>query len=350
MSATMGALVLHGLGDLRYERVPVPALQPGYALVRVAAVGVCGSDVPRIFQHGAYHYPLIPGHELAGVVEDVDEGAGVSVGASVTVKPLIPCGHCPYCAIGAYGQCTDYDYIGSRRDGAMAEYVLAPIANLVPLPASLDLAEAALCEPITVALHALRQAGISAGDTVAILGSGPIGMLIAQWARILGADEIVLIDVDEHKLELARRMWLGQTVNSRTTDPVAALQRLGSGLGADVVIEAAGVPATVNQAILIARPLGRVVLMGNPAADVTLPLATVSQVLRKELTIRGTWNSSFVSLPTDEWAVAVRYLADRRIDVKPLISHRLPLSEGVRALNMMHQHSEPFARVVLVNE
>ena len=350
MSATMSALVLHGLGDLRYERVPVPTLQPGYALVRVAAVGVCGSDVPRIFEHGAYHYPLIPGHELAGVVEEIEEGAPVAKGTPVTVKPLIPCGHCAYCQIGAYGQCTDYDYLGSRRDGAMAEYVLAPSANLVPLPETLDPVEAALCEPITVALHALRQGGVNAGDTVAILGCGPIGMLIAQWARILGADEVVLIDVDEHKLDLARRMWLGHTVNSRNADPIAAVRNLGRGLGADVVIEAAGVPVTVNQAILLARPLGRVVLMGNPAGDVTLPRATVSQILRKELIVRGTWNSSFVALPTDEWAVAVRYLADRRLDVKPLISHRLPLSEGVRALKMMQQRSEPFARVVLVNE
>jgi len=232
----------------------------------------------------------------------------------------------------------------------MAEYVLAPVANLVPLPPELDLVEAALCEPMAVSLHAVRQGRLEPGDTVAVLGSGPIGMLIAQWARIMGADEVVLVDVDEHKLDLARRMWLGRTVNSRQVDPVEAVRKLGHGLGADLVIEAAGVPATVNQALQMARPLGRVVLMGNPAADVTLPRGTVSQVLRKELTIRGTWNSAFVALPTDEWKVVVRYAADRRIDVKPLISHRVPLADGIKALEMMHQRSEPYARVVFVNE
>jgi L-iditol 2-dehydrogenase len=353
MTATMSALVLHGLGDLRYEQVPIPEPRAGWALVRVAAVGVCGSDVPRIYAHGAYHYPLIPGHEAAGVVAalgDAADGAAIRVGDAVAIKPLIPCGKCVFCEIGAFGQCMDYGYIGSRRDGAMAEYVLAPTANLLPLPAGLDPVEAALCEPTGVALHAVRQGGVGAGDVVAILGSGPIGMLVAQWARILGAEEIILVDVDEAKLALARRMWLGHTVNSRQTDPVAAVREIGRGLGADLVIEAAGVPATVNQALLLARPLGRVVIMGNPLADVTLPLASVSQILRKELVIRGTWNSSFAHLPTDEWQVTLRYLADRRIDVKPLITHRLPLSRGVAALEMMRDRSEPYARVVLTND
>jgi len=272
------------------------------------------------------------------------------VGDAVAIKPLIPCRQCAFCEIGAFGQCTDYDYIGSRRDGAMAEYVLAPVENLLRLPDGLDPLEAALCEPTAVALHAVRQGGVGAGDVVAILGSGPIGMLAAQWARILGAEEIILVDVDAAKLALARRMWLGRTVDSRQADPVAAVREIGRGLGADLVIEAAGVPATFDQALLMARPLGRVVILGNPSADVTLPVASVSQILRKELVIRGTWNSSFAHLPTDEWQVSLRYLADRRIDVKPLITHRLPLAQGVAALEMMRDRTEPYARVVLTNE
>ncbi|MGI6374655.1 MAG: galactitol-1-phosphate 5-dehydrogenase [Anaerolineae bacterium] len=354
MSADMSALVLHGLGDVRYEQVPMPEPGPGQALIRVAAAGICGSDLPRIYEHGAYHYPLIPGHEVAGRVvalgpdTPVDAG-GVAVDTDVVVMPLLPCGRCDYCRIGAYGQCQDYDYLGSRSDGGMAEYLLAPVANLLPLPTGLDPVDAALCEPAAVALHALRQGGVQPGDTVAILGCGAIGMLIAQWARIMGADEVLLVDVDDAKLELARRMWLGATVNSRTADPVALARRLGRGLGADLVIEAAGVPATFERALLMARPLGRVVIMGNPSADVTLARSTVSQLLRKELTLHGTWNSSFVALPTDEWRVTLRYLADRRIDVKPLITHRVPLSQGVQALEMMRRRAEPVARVVLIN-
>jgi len=354
MSVDMGALVLHGLGDIRYERIAVPAPGPGQAQIRVAAASICGSDVPRIYQHGAYHYPLIPGHEVSGRVVALGPGTrggpDIAVGTEVAVKPLIPCGHCAYCHIGAYGQCSDYDYLGSRSDGGMAEYLVAPVDNLLPLPTGLDPVEASLCEPTAVALHAVRQGGVEPGDCVAIIGCGAIGMLIAQWVRIMGADRILLVDVDEAKLEMARRMWLGQTVNSHNTDPVIAAQQMGGGLGADLVIEAAGAATTIEQALQMARPLGRVVVMGNPAADVTLSRATVSQLLRKELTVRGAWNSSFVALPTDEWHVALRYLADRRIDVRPLITHRVPLAQGAQALAMMQRRAEPVARVVLVND
>ncbi|MBM3190958.1 MAG: galactitol-1-phosphate 5-dehydrogenase, partial [Chloroflexi bacterium] len=138
----MRALVLHAVGDLRLEEVPRPILRAGEALVRVAAVGVCGSDVPRVYEHGTYSFPLIPGHEASGVVEEVVGPGPRRPGERVTIKPLIPCRVCPYCQIGAYGQCVAYDYIGSRRDGAFAEYVAAPQENLVPLPDGVSLLDA----------------------------------------------------------------------------------------------------------------------------------------------------------------------------------------------------------------
>ena len=170
----MKACVLHAIGDLRTEEVTVPVPGPGWVLVKVAACGVCGSDIPRVFEKGTYRFPLIPGHEFAGVVDAVGEGVDAArIGQRAAVFPLVPCMRCAMCAVGAYAQCADYDYLGSRCDGAFAEYVVAPEWNLVPVPDGLSLEEAAMCEPAAVAAHALRQAKIDLGATVAIFGAGP---------------------------------------------------------------------------------------------------------------------------------------------------------------------------------
>jgi len=346
----MQALVLHAVGDLRYERVPRPVPGAGEALVKVAAVGVCGSDLPRIFEHGTYRLPLIPGHEIAGIVEEVVGGGTRHRGERVTVKPLIPCRHCAYCQIGHFAQCVAYNYLGSRTNGGFAEYVCVPQSNLVPLPDEVELLDAALTEPAAVALHALQQGGVEPGDVVAILGTGTIGMILAQWARILGAAKVLLSDVEPPNLRKATHLGLGLTFNAREGDPVAWAKRVTRGHRPDLVIEAAGVSATFEQALRMVRPLGRVVIMGNPAGDVLLPQGTVSQILRKELNIRGTWNSRFTELPVDEWQVVLNMLANGRLDLHSLISHRVPLSKGVEALEMMRSRREPYTRVVLVNE
>ena len=345
---TMRALVLRAVGDLRHEVVPYPTIEDGWAIVRVAAAGVCGSDIPRVFQHGTSRFPLIPGHEFSGVVEEVVGPGPQEPGTRVAVIPLIPCGHCSYCQIGAYGQCAHYDYLGSRRDGGFAEFVAVPQANLMPLPEGVDLIEAALTEPAAVALHAMRQGAPEAGDTVAILGTGPIGMILAQWAHILGAGRVLLVDVDERRLQLAARLGLGETCNARQNDPVAWAQAMSDGRGVDLAIEAAGVAATLDEALRIVRPLGRVVLMGNPAGDMVLPGATLSQVLRKQLTIRGTWNSYFADLPVHEWRIVLQMLAARRLELGPLISHRVPLAQGVAVLEMMRDQLEFCSRVLII--
>ena len=354
--STMQALVLRAVGDLRYESVARPVARRGEALVRVAAVGVCGSDLPRIYTHGAYRFPLIPGHEVAGVIEHLQGSAEsevptkLCVGDRVAIYPLIPCRMCAFCQLGAYAQCVAYDYLGSRSDGGFAEFVRAPQANLLPLPEGVSLLDAALTEPAAVALHAMRQGQVQPGDTVAILGTGPIGMVLAQWARILGAGRVLLVDIDPQKLGMARELGLGETFNAREGDPVAWTQEVTLKRGVDVVVEAAGASATFEQALRMARPLGQVVIMGNPAGNVVLPQATVSQVLRKELTIRGTWNSVHAELPVNEWRVVLQMLAARRLNLHALITHRVPLSRGVGALEMMRDQREAYGRVVLVNE
>ena len=189
----MEALVLYGVGDLRLEQIPVPHLGDSEVRVRIGFCGVCGSDIPRIFVKGTYNFPTVCGHEFAGIIDAC--GPSVTISLRVILSLCFPCfGVVPVqrCEHGKYVQCHNYDYLGSRSDGAFAEYVVAPTENLIAVPSGVTLEEAAMTEPAAVALHAVRRANTSlAGKTVAIFGAGPIGVMTAQWARIMGANNSV---------------------------------------------------------------------------------------------------------------------------------------------------------------
>jgi len=347
---TMNALVLHAVGDSRYEKIPKPSVAPGEVLVRVAFCGVCGSDIPRVFVKGTYHFPTVCGHEFAGTVEacgqEVDQ---YKPGDRVVVFPLLWCGRCASCELGNYVQCSDYDYYGSRRDGAFAEYVSVPPQNLVPVPEGVSMEAASMTEPAAVALHALKRAGGSfVGETVVIFGAGPIGLIAAQWAQMMGARQVVLFDLIPEKLEMAEQLGFDLAFDVRHGDPVEKVKELTGGRGAEVCVEGAGVPVTLNQAIAAARVGGRVVIMGNPSADVTLPAALISQAMRRELDILGTWNSAFSAAGNnDDWRAVLTAAASGAIDLDSLVSHRVPLERANDALVMMRDQSEFFAKVLI---
>lgn len=345
----MDAIVLHGVSDLRYEQVPVPALQPAAVRVRIGFCGVCGSDIPRCFVKGTYRFPTICGHEFAGTVEAIGDGVkAYKPGDRVAVFPLLWREDHPACEQGKYAQSDGYDYLGSRSDGAFSEYVIAPERNLIRVPDNVSLEEAAMTEPASVALHAIRRASLRLGETVAIFGLGPIGLMVAQWARAMGAASIALFDILPAKLDLARKLGFTHVYDSRIVKPVEATNELTGGRGVHVAIEAAGVPPTLLAALQVARRAGRVVLLGNPAADVTLPAALLSQVMRRELDLFGTWNSDFsVFGDDDDWRTSLAAMSAGTLNLKPLITHRVPLARGIAALEMMRDQSEFFAKVLI---
>jgi len=347
---TMDALVLHAVGDVRHETIPRPEPGPGEVLVRVGFCGVCGSDIPRVFVKGTYHFPTVCGHEFAGTVAAAGPGVdGYQPGDRVAVFPLLWCGRCEPCEKGQYVQCVDYDYLGSRSDGGFAEYVVAPRQNLVRVPDGVTLEEAAMTEPAAVALHALRRAGgCSVGDAVAVFGVGPIGLMVAQWARAMGASRVILCDILPNKLALAERLGFTDTVNSRETDAVRAIEDKTGGAGAHLCIEAAGVPQTTNQALKSVRRGGRMVLLGNPSADVTLPASLLSQAMRREVTLFGTWNSEYSAVGgDDDWRAALEAMASKKLDLIPLITHRVSLASGADALRMIRDGSEFSSKVLI---
>jgi len=349
-AGAMRALVLHAVGDARLEQVPRPVPKPGEALVRVAFCGVCGSDIPRTFVHGTYHFPTICGHEFAGTIEECGaDMRSFAPGDRVAVFPLLWCGRCPACEEGKFVQCSDYDYLGSRRDGAFAQFVAVPERNLLRVPEGVSLEEAAMTEPAAVALHALRRVGESLlGQTVAIFGAGPIGLMVAQWARVMGAFQVVLFDLVPEKLALARKMGFPHAYDVRETTPDSAIGSLTEGQGADVCIEAAGVAPTTLQALALARRGGRVVLLGNPSGDVTLSASLISQLMRREVSILGTWNSDYNAAGNrDDWRAVLEAMAAKAIDLRPLITHKILLDEAFAALRMMRDQSEFFSKVLV---
>ncbi|THF82269.1 galactitol-1-phosphate 5-dehydrogenase [Cohnella fermenti] len=350
MASMMKAYVLNAIGDLRLTEVPKPTPAAGEVLLRIAACGVCGSDIPRIYTKGTYRFPTIPGHEFSGYVEAVgkDVDAGL-IGRLAAVFPLLPCRKCPSCEVGSYATCSAYDYRGSRSDGAFAEYVCVPAWNLIPAPEGLGAEEAAMAEPAAVALHALRRGGLDIGDNVLISGAGPIGLLLAQWAQAWGASQVLLADVDDRKLAFAKQLGFDQVANPLLEDLQAwALERTG-GAGVDLAVEGAGHASSWENCLRAARSGGRVVLMGNPTGTMTLTQTGYWEMLRKQLTVVGTWNSDYSDFPKNEWKLAVQAMAERRIQALPLITHLVSLEQLGEAIAMMKDHSAFYSKVMWTN-
>lgn len=329
----MRAYVLHGIGDLRLENRPVPELQPGWVLVRVLTAGICSSDIPRIFEKGTYKFPTIPGHEFCGVVERIaDEGDGEWIGKRVGVFPLIPCRHCDACQRGEYELCENYDYIGSRRDGGFAEYVAVPVWNLIELPDAISDFAGAMLEPAAVALHAVRRLGNINGKRVGIVGTGTIGLLAGQWAKERGAANVTIMGRSCTKKTLVEGSGLGFSVD--ITEEF------------DCVIEAVGSAGAICRAVAMTAPGGRLVLLGNPEGEIALPQEVYWRILRKQLMITGSWNSSYQGAQ-DDWAEAVRKLREQKMPVEQLVTHQFGGEELFDALRIFTDKKEAYCKVMM---
>ena len=332
----MKAYSLFGINDLRYIDDRYPDCPSGWCIIKVKAAGICSSDIPRIFSKGTYHFPTIPGHEFSGVVADVadNENKGL-LGKKVSVFPLIPCRKCKQCLLGHYEMCADYDYIGSRRNGAFAEYVAVPVWNLVVMSNHIPFEQAALMEPLSVALHAVKQGQIKRGDVAAVVGTGMIGLAAAQWALKMGAKEVVVIGHSEDKRPLVESIGgLTYEVSGNNTDEY------------DLVIEAVGSNQSVIQAVYCVRPGGRLVLMGNPEGDIVMPQNIYWGILRKQIIVSGTWNSVYSGTDKSDWTETADALSNRKIEAAKLISHRFQQKKLEEGLEIMRRHSEPYLRIV----
>ncbi len=321
--------VLHAVGDLRHETVPCPAPQDDEVLVQIRYCGICGSDLARVFVKGTYRFPTVIGHEFSGVV--IRDDKGELTGKRVAVFPLLPCFSCDNCRKGNYATCRHYDYYGSRRDGGMTEYLNVKRWNILPLPDEVSLEEGAMCEPTSVARHAVRKLGITGGETLFISGAGPIGLIAGQWAKHFGASDVCYIDVDPRKLAFAETL---------------GFRALREGDTADCFLEGTGYGDALKACLDTVRPGGCGVLMGNPAGDMPMTQDTYWQILRKELTVYGTWNSSFNDAQND-WKESLAAMASGALSLKTLVTHRYPLADVGKAFAMMRAKTEFYNKVML---
>src|SRR5574344_126460 len=347
----MKATVLYGIDDLRYvDDYPAPVLKAGEVMVHVKAAGLCGSDVARVLKNGTYHFPTMIGHEFSGeICGTFDDEDSSLIGKRVSVFPLKPCMTCDNCRQGRYEMCEHYDYLGSRCDGGFAEYVAVPKWNLCFLPDCISFESAAMFEPSSVAMHALRRSGLKIGDSIAIVGPGTIGIILCQLAKIAGAGQVFLIGRSKEKLDFARKMGVEDVFNSSKGDVVTWLKERTAGAGVDVALEGTGAPASLELCLNITKASGTLLAMGNPLSDISLSQQAYWKLLRKQICVVGTWNSSYGTSISD-WQKIMKLVANQSLTLEPLITHRLALSELYQGIKMMADPKVYTNKVMIIND
>jgi len=340
----MRALVYQGPMTMTVEQVPDPAPGPGQVIVRVQAVGICGSDVHGfIGKTGRRKPPMIMGHEATGVVAQV--GTDVTrfrPGDRVVINPILACGVCRNCRAGRPNICLDRHALGVDLPGAYADYVQVAERMLYPMPDGLSSEAGALVEPLAVALHAVNLTPLRLMDTVVIVGAGTIGLLTLMAARLAGAGTVIVTDKSTHRLDVARRFGADVTINVEQEQPLPIVQSLTGGAGADAVIEAVGFSATVQQALALVRPGGHVTWIGNSQPMIEM---NMQSVVTREVTVQGAY--AFHA----EFPQSIAVIASGRINPVPLIEETVnTLEETLTIIRDLAEGKKDPVKVVFKSE
>ncbi|WCM55947.1 zinc-dependent alcohol dehydrogenase [Microbacterium sp. EF45047] len=334
MTENMRRVIVQDVDTFVLTEAPVPQPGPGEVQVRTTVSGVCGSDTHAA--HGRHPFvplPYAPGHEVVGVVSAVGEGVdGWAAGDRVTVEPTLPCGGCKMCTTGRSNLCENLRFFGcGYEQGGMADFFTIPATRLHRIPDDLDDLQAALIEPLSTPVHAVRLAGDVAGKAVVIIGAGTIGLLVLAAARHAGARTIVMTDMLADKRERALRLGADAVVDAASADAVAQI-RDALGESADVVFDCVAIQPTVDQAIALADKAGTVVIVGVPARDVTVPLPIIQD---HQIRIQG----SATYLPED-YATAIEILRAGEVRAEDMITRRLPLEQVAEAFRLSASGAE----------
>lgn len=341
----MKALVLKEYRKFAVEDFPAPSPQPNEVLVRVRACGICGSDVHGMDgSTGRRIPPIVMGHEAAGVIAEIGSVVtGWSKGDRVTFDSTVSCGECWYCRRGRINLCENRRVLGVscgeyRRHGAFAEYVAVPQHILYRLPESISFEQAAMVEAVSVAVHAVERTPLALSASVAVVGTGMIGLLVVQALCARGCGEVIAIDLDEGKLKLAKKFGATTTLQAGESDLQEKIRALTSGRGVDAGFEVVGLPATVATAIASVRKGGSVTLVGNLKPQVELPLQAV---VTRELTLIGTCASA------GEYPACLELIASGKINVTDFISATAPLDEGAKWFERLYAGEKGLMKVLL---
>lgn len=332
----MKAGVVHAREDIRYEEIEKPIPKAGQVLIKVKYTGICGSDIPRVNGDACHFFPNVLGHEFSGTVEAVGDGVtSVQPGDRVAGVPLVPCMKCEDCQKGNYSLCKHYSFIGSREYGSFAEYVVVPEKNAVKFEDAVSFEQGAFFEPATVALHGLQRVDYKGGKNVAILGGGTIGLLTMQWAKIFGAKQVIVFDIEPARLELAKKLGATAGINTLDADFMARAMALTDGRGFDYIYETAGNTITMKMAFELAGNKAQMCYIGTPTKELTFSVKEWENMNRKEFTLTGSWMSYSAPFPGKEWELTAHYFktGDLKFD-ESFIFKKIPLSRIAEAFEL----------------
>ncbi|HLE44886.1 MAG TPA: zinc-binding dehydrogenase [Methylomirabilota bacterium] len=347
----MKALRWHDRLDVRLDEVPEPTARRGEVVLRVLACGICGSDLHEYLRGPVYipkgphpltgvAPPVTLGHEFCGRVVEVGPEVGtLREGDRVTVNPCLLCGECVWCRRGQPNYCAKLGTLGLSRDGAFAPFVAAPASGCHPLPASVDDRAGATVEPLAVAVHAARRARLSGGERVAVVGAGPIGLLLLQVLKARGARWVAVIEPREERRRLACELGADVALDPEAQDPARALAELTDNERAEAAFECVGSPAAFTTAFRLAGKGGRIVVVGLVPTQVSVNLLAL---LAHEKEIVGS------SAYTDEFPTAIGLLAEGRVRIAPLITAEVPLEEALpRGLDALRRREEAHVKIMV---
>lgn len=348
----MKAAVVVANEDVRYEEYKEPTVSTGTIKVKVVASGICGSDIPRVLHNGVHFYPIVLGHEFSGDVVEVGEGVTkVKVGDRVSGAPLLPCLKCDDCQSGNYSLCKHYSFIGSREQGSNADYIVIPERNAVVFDKSISYEQGAMFEPSTVALHGLLQNDYKGGEYVAILGGGTIGMFTMQWAKIFGSKKVVVFDISEERLELAKRLGADEVINTTKEDFMQKALDITDNKGYRYVYETAGAVPTMHMAFELAGNKSHVCFIGTPHVDLSFTPKMWENMNRKEFKLTGSWMSYSAPFPGKEWELTAHYFATGQLKFDPgFIYKKFPMSKAQEAFQLFKEQGAVKGKILLMNE
>lgn len=348
----MKAAVVYANEDVRYQDYPTPEPKDSEVRIAVKAAGICGSDVPRVLYNGVHFYPIVLGHEFSGEIDKVGSGVnGFQKGDRVTAAPLVPCHNCGDCVAGNFSLCKNYTFIGSRIQGAFADFVCVPAVNAVKFDKSVSFGQGAFFEPSTVALHGIYCNNYRKGGKVAVLGGGTIGLFTMQWAKLLGAESVAVFDISEERLELAKELGADYIVNTLKDGFKDEAMPYTSGGGYNYVFEAAGIDVTMKLAFEIAANKANVCFIGTPSKDLVFSPKLWENMNRKELKLTGSWMSYSSPYPGKEWSETARCFSDGTLKFnEKLIFKKLPMSGAQTAFMMFKDPAGVKGKILLVNE
>lgn len=355
----MKAWVLNSIGDIEYKDIDMPSVSEDEELVKVKAAGICGSDIPRIYKNGAHKMPLVLGHEFSGEL--------VKAGNKVGIFPLIPCKKCKPCQLGKYEMCKSYNYLGSRCDGGFAEYVSVPKWNIIKLPDNVSAEAAAMLEPMAVSVHAMRRIineNTDKNSTVLIYGLGTIGLLLTMFLIDYGMNNILVIGNKEFQKKAAINMGIPKEnyCDAKTQDVKNWVLKKTEDYGADILFECIGKNETISLVIDMAAPSANICMVGNPYSDMKFDQNTYWKILRLQLNVTGTWNSSFTGgnldadasdiigtdVVFDDWRYVINRLSLNKINPEKFITHRLRPDELNKGFEIMKNKTDNFVKIMMV--